>query len=212
MRGLIRLPKPQILIDKEDKWKNDFIASGKARPDSSKYGHDKIRIELASMSFHKCFYCESKLKLVPREVDHHIEVSIKKDLAFAWTNLYLSCDNCNNKLNHDAIQVHEALDPCKNDDIEIQEHLTFVDEMITAIDGSELGFKTIQKYRLGSDLLDNRRMQQLKYFHKVLIQILSKQSAEGRKKLNEMDLKTLNFFKQADQPYSLMFKIILDKI
>ena len=99
MRGLIRLPKPQILIDKEDKWKNDFIASGKARPDSSKYGHDKIRIELASMSFHKCFYCESKLKLEPKEVDHHIEVSIKKELAFTWTNLYLSCDNCNNKLN-----------------------------------------------------------------------------------------------------------------
>ena len=33
MRGLNRLPKPQILVDKEDKWKNDFIASGKARPD-----------------------------------------------------------------------------------------------------------------------------------------------------------------------------------
>ncbi len=212
MRGLIRLPKPQILIDREDKWKDDFMASGKARPDSSKYGHESIRIQLATISFHKCFYCESKLKLEPKEVDHHIEVSINKDLAFAWTNLYLSCDNCNNKVNHDAIPIETALDPFRNNDSEIQEHLTFDDEMITSVGGSLLGFKTIQKYRLDSELLDKRRMQQLKYFHKVLIQILSKQSAEGRKKLNEMDLKTLNFFKQADQPYSLMFKIILDKI
>lgn len=212
MRGLIRLPKPQILIDREDKWKDDFMASGKARPDSSKYGHESIRIQLATISFHKCFYCESKLKLEPKEVDHHIEVSINKDLAFAWTNLYLSCDNCNNKVNHDAIPIETALDPFRNNDSEIQEHLTFDDEMITSVGGSLLGFKTIQKYRLDSELLDKRRMQQLKYFHKVLIQILSKQSAEGRKKLNEMDLKTLNFFKQADQPYSLMFKIILDKM
>jgi HNH endonuclease len=212
MRGLIRLPKPQILIDKEDKWKKDFIVSGKARPDSSKYGHDKIRIQLISMSSCKCFYCESKLNDKPKEVDHHIEVSVQRELSFTWNNLYLCCDNCNNKLNHDAIPIHEALDPCRNNDTEIQEHLTFVDEMITAIDGSQLGFKTIQKYRLDSELLDKRRITQLKNFHKVLIQILSKQNADGRKDLNEIELKTLNFFKQADQPYSLMFKVILDKM
>jgi uncharacterized Zn-finger protein len=212
MRGLIRLPKPQILIDKEAKWKNDFIASGKDRPDSSKYGHHKIRIQLATMSFYKCFYCESKLKLEPKEVDHHIEVSIQKDLAFHWENLYLSCDNCNNKIPHNAISIDAALDPCRNNDAKIQEHLTFVDEMITTVDSSQLGFKTIQKYRLDSELLDKRRMTQLKSFHKVLIQILRKQNAEGRKDLNENDLKALNFFKQADQPYSLMFKVILDKM
>jgi hypothetical protein len=212
MRGLIRLPKPQILIDREDKWKNDFIASGKARPDSSKYGHESIRIQLASMSFHKCFYCESKLKLEPKEVDHHIEVSIKKELAFAWTNLYLSCDNCNNKVNHEAIPIEEALDPCRNNDSEIQEHLTFVDEMITSVGSSSLGLKTIQKYRLDSELLDRRRSVQLRIFYKVLIEIQKKQIIEGRKSLNQNELDLLYRFKQADQPYSLMFKILFDKI
>lgn len=212
MRGLIRLPKPQILIDREDKWKDDFINSGKARPDSSKYGHESIRSQLADTSFHKCFYCESKLKLEPKEVDHHIEVSIKKELAFAWTNLYLSCDNCNNKVNHDAIPIEAALDPCRNNDSEIQEHLTFDDEMITSIRGSEFGFKTIQKYRLGSELLDRRRSVQLRVFYKVLIEIQKKQISEGRKSLIQKELDLLNRFKQADQPYSLMFKIILDKI
>jgi hypothetical protein len=212
MRGLIRISKPQILIDREDKWKDDFIASGKVRPDSSKYGHDKIRIELASMSFHKYFYCESKLKLVPKEVDHHIEVSIKKDLAFAWTNLYLSCDNCNGKMNHDAIPIEEALDPCRHNDLEIQEHLTFTNEMITAIDGSILGFKTIQKYRLDSELLDKRRITQLNNFYRVLDAIRQNQIKYGGQKMNQSEISLLNRFKQADQPYSLMFKIILDKI
>ena len=211
MRGLIRLPEPQILIERGSTWTNDFINSTKPRPDSSKYGHDKIRIQLISMSFCKCFYCESKLNDKPKEVDHHIEVSVNRGLSFTWNNLYLSCDNCNDKLKHDNVPIHEALDPCRNDDSEIQEHLTFVDELITAVDGSTLGFKTIQKYRLDSELLDKRRITQLKNFHKVLIQILKKQSAEGRKELNETDMKTLNFFKQVDQPYSLMFKVILDK-
>jgi HNH endonuclease len=212
MRGLIRLTKPQILIDREDKWKDDFIASGKARPDSSKYGHESIRIELASISFHKCFYCESKLKLEPKEVDHHIEVSIKKELAFVWTNLYLSCDNCNNKVNHDAIPINAVLDPCINNDSEIREHLTFDDEMITSVGGSELGLKTIQKYRLDSELLDRRRSVQLRIFYKVLIEIQKKQIIEGRKSLNQNELSLLNRFKQNDQPYSLMFKVILDRI
>lgn len=212
MRGLIRLPKPQILIDKEDKWKNDFIASGKARPDSSKYGHDKIRDELASMSFHKCFYCESKLKLVQKEVDHHIEVSINKALAFEWNNLYLSCDNCNNKINHDAISIHEALDPCRNDDSEIREHLTFIDEMITAIDSSQIGFKTIQKYRLDSELLDKRRITQLNIFYRVLDVIRQNQIKNGGRRMIESEISLLNRFKQADQPYSLMFSMILNKI
>ena len=212
MRGLTRLPEPQILIDKGSTWTNDFINSTKPRPDSSKYGHDKIRNQLISMSSCKCFYCESKLTDKPKEVDHHIEVSVKRELSFTWDNLYLCCDNCNNKLNHAAIPIHEALDPCRNNDSEIQEHLTFVDEMITAVDDSTIGFKTIQKYRLDSELLDKRRITQLKNFMKILIQILKKQSAEGRKELNETDMKTLNFFKQADQPYSLMFKVILDKL
>ena len=212
MRGLIRLPKPQILINKEDKWKNDFIASGNARPDSSKYGHESIRNQLATISFYKCFYCESKLKLEPKEVDHHIEVSIKKELAFTWTNLYLSCDNCNNKVNHNAIPIEEALDPCRHNDSEIQKHLTFTNEMITAIDGSQLGFKTIQKYRLDSELLDKRRITQLNNFYRVLDAIRQNQIKYGGRGMNQSEISLLNRFKQVDQPYSLMFKIILDKI
>jgi HNH endonuclease len=164
------------------------------------------------MSFCKCFYCESKLNDKPKEVDHHIEVSVQRELSFTWENLYLCCDNCNNKLNHDAIPIHEALDPCRNNDTEIQEHLTFVDEMVTAIDGSKLGFKTIQKYRLDSELLDKRRITQLNSFYRVLDAIRQNQIKNGGRRMNQNELSLLNRFKQPDQPYSLMFKVILDKI
>ena len=211
MRGLIRLPEPQILIDRGSTWTNDFINSTKPRPDSSKYGHDKIRNQLISMSSCKCFYCESKLTDKPKEVDHHIEVSVKRELSFTWHNLYLSCDNCNNKLNHATIAIDEALDPCRNSDSEIQEHLTFVDEMITSVDDSTLGFKTIQKYRLDTELLDKRRITQLNIFYRVLDSIRQNQIKNGGRKINQSELSLLNRFKQADQPYSLMFKVILDK-
>ena len=211
MRGLTRLPEPQILIDRGSTWTNDFITSTKPRPDSSKYGHDKIRIQLISMSFCKCFYCESKLTDKPKEVDHHIEVSVRRELSFTWDNLYLCCDNCNNKLNHATIPIDKALDPCRNDDSEIQEHLTFVNEMITSVDGSTLGFNTIQKYRLDSELLDKRRITQLNIFYRVLDSIRQNQIKNGGRKINQSELSLLNRFKQSDQPYSLMFKVILDK-
>ena len=137
-----RLNKPDILIKKEKEWTEKFLASGKNRPDNSKYGHKGIRSQLNSMSCHKCFYCEQKLKGVPAEIDHFIEVSDPngKKLAFDWDNLYLACNNCNNKLNNITVPVTDVLDPCKHTNEEIQEHITFEKEVITAKNNSEIGF------------------------------------------------------------------------
>ncbi len=70
MRHLKRLPVPQILVEKKEEWTRKFIASGKKRPDSSKYAHASIKEVLQTMSLHKCFYYERSLKDVPSEVDH----------------------------------------------------------------------------------------------------------------------------------------------
>ena len=42
---------------KKDEWSTKFIASGKNRPDNSKYGHKEIKETLFAMSHNKCFYC-----------------------------------------------------------------------------------------------------------------------------------------------------------
>lgn len=212
MRALIRLPEPNILTNRHQQWLDALIASGKNRPDATKYGNPNIRTQLNTISFHKCFYCESKLKDKPSEIDHHIEVSIDLSLSYIWGNLYLACDNCNGKLNHLAIPITEALDPILNTDDEIQDNITFNDEVITAVGGSNIGFRTIQKYRLDSILLDKRRITQLKYFYKFLDEIRLNQIAENGRALNQKEIDAINHFSQLDQPYSLMFKKIIGNI
>lgn len=211
MRGLTRLPEPQILIDRKGLWLINFLASGNKRPDSSKYAHPSVRTQLNSMSYHKCFYCESKLKGSPQEVDHHIEISVDKNLSFEWTNLYLACNNCNDKIPHDILSIHNTLNPCSDSDEVIQEHLTFNKELIEPLNNSELGLRTIQKYRLDTELLDNNRRKQIMLFLLVLIKIKDKQIEENREYLNEDEINTINSFKRIDNPFSLMFKILIEQ-
>ena len=209
MRHLERLPEPDILIDKKELWKNNLIKSGKKRPDSNKYGHKSIRLQLNSMSHQKCFYCESKLKELPKEVDHHIEVSFDKKLSYEWTNLYLSCQNCNKKIPHSAIPVHDVLDPCEDTEEKIRNHLTFHDEIIQPNNNSELGLNTIKKFRLDTELLENLRLKKLKDFYKVILEIRKNQNLENRQKLNLDEYNLLVSFTRIDSSYSRMFEVIL---
>ncbi len=209
MRYIDRLPKPAILLKKEKEWLSKFLNSDKKRPDSNKYAHKDIRQQLASMSYHKCFYCERKLKNEPREVDHYIEVSEDRSLAFDWNNLYLACNNCNNKISNTTIPVADALNPCMHSDHDIESHITFEDEFITTKNNSTIGLKTIQKFRLDSELLDKKRIDQIKQFQKVLIKIQSNMIQEKRMKMTVVERECLVRFKQEDQPFSLMFRILL---
>ncbi|WP_417364531.1 HNH endonuclease [Galbibacter sp.] len=211
MRGFQRLPEPQILIDRKNAWLTSFLASGKKRPDSSKYAHNSIKIQLNSMSFNKCFYCETKLKGKRKEVDHHIEVSVNPNLSYEWTNLYLSCDNCNNKIPHSTISINDTLNPCLNTDEEIMEHLTFQDEFIEAKNNSQLGLRTIQKYRLDTEILDTRRLKSLKIFYKLILEIKENQINEGRDFLTDEEINAINGFKVINHSFSLMFSVLIEK-
>tara|TARA_R100000935_G_C2821098_1_gene159802 strand:- start:87 stop:731 length:645 start_codon:yes stop_codon:yes gene_type:complete len=211
MRGLQRLPEPQILIDRKATWLANFLASGKKRPDSSKYAHNSVKVQLNSMSHNKCFYCETKLKGKRKEVDHHIEVSVDNNLSYEWTNLFLSCDNCNNKIPHSTISINDALNPCANTDVEIKEHITFDDEIIEPKNNSELGLRTIKKYRLDNELLDTRRLKSLKMFYKLIYEIKNNQVLENRNTLTVEELNAIYKFKMPNNSYSLMFDVLIEK-
>jgi uncharacterized protein (TIGR02646 family) len=208
-----RLPKPDILIEKEIEWTENFINSGEKRPHNSKYGHQQIRTRLYSMSSNKCFYCERKLTGVSKEIDHFIEVSdpIGKSLAFNWDNLFLACNNCNDKLYNKDISVMQVLNPCFNTDEEIETHITFEDEFITSKNNSQKGLLTIKKFRLDTELLDLLRSKHLIQFYKLLVQIERNKNAENRISMNDLEKESLHIFKQKDHQFSLMFKIILEK-
>ncbi len=209
MRYIERLPKPDILVRKEKEWLKNFLASGKKRPDASKYRHKKILSALNAMSFHKCFYCEKELKGVSSEIDHFIEVAEDKKLAFEWTNLYLACDNCNNKSPNKTIPTTDVLDPCKDSDPQITEHITFEDEIICAVNNSVKGLKTIQKYKLDTEQLDYLRGKRLQVFYKIINGMRKKAMEDGQKVLNQKDLEKLKAFANKDKPFSLMFENLL---
>lgn len=215
MRHIDRLPEPQILIDKHDEWQRKFDEkrenNPKARPDSNKYGHKDIRETLNSCSHYKCFYCEATLKGDLREIDHFKEVAIAPELAYTWSNLYLSCHNCNDKLSHDKIPLSDVLDPCSDTDDEIKENITFEDECICAQPDSEKGLQTIRKFRLNSDAQDFKRLKWLKIIKDRVIDIQGKMINEARNQFTEEEKKSLLRFMQRDQPYSLMSEMYLRK-
>jgi hypothetical protein len=213
MRSLSRLPKPNILVSKEVQWTESFIASGKERPDNSKYGHTEIRSQLHRISFNKCFYSEVKFAVETEgQIDHYIEVSDDKTIAFQWDNLYLSHKDCNQgKPNNKTIPVIETLNPFSNSDEDIEENLIFEDECITAKSSSVLGLNTIKKYKLDSPLFDRLRSKHLIQFYKVLHTISQNQIKENRQTINEVEIEALHRFAQPDHSFSLMFRFLLKK-
>ncbi len=211
MRHIERLAEPSILTERKAEWTRRFIESNKPRPDNSKYGHPEIRSYLDGMSFHKCFYCEAMLKGVFKEIDHFMEITERKDLAFEWANLYLACDNCNGKLPNKAINVKEVLDPCKHTDEEIKTHLTFEDDVISFKKNSQIGENTIKKYKLDSPKLEYLRGKAIKRFHQELIKIQQNQIQENGRAMSGEEREKLRQFTQRNQPYSLMFELLLEK-
>lgn len=213
MRHIERFPMPAILRDKQKEWQEKYekklVENSKARPDNSKYAHKDIKDTLYAMSYGKCFYCESKLSGGNKEVDHFIEVSVDHSKAYEWENLYLACSNCNDKLPHEAIPVTEALDPCRDGDEVIQQNITYVDELISAVPDSQKGLNTIKKFKLNTELLDLRRGQWLNKLLKSVIDIQERMIAEGREKVTKEERERLLRYTLPDQPYSLMSEVYL---
>lgn len=210
MRGLQRLPKPAILEKKESEWLNKFIKSGKARPQNSQYAHAEIVDTLKSISACKCFYCETKLAASPSEVDHQIEVSLDKDGAFAWENLYLACENCNGKIRHDVISIEDALDPCRNSDAEIQKEIGFDKEVIISF--SQKGYQTLKKYKLDRDKLNYKRSKELTIFLIHILNPIHQRCISEKREMNVEEASIIQQVVQKNHSYSLMFISIFKKL
>ena len=212
MRHIERLPKPAILREKEAEWQEKYeeklAENPKARPDNSKYAHRQITDTLYAMSYGKCFYCETKLSGGNKEVDHYVEVALDHSKAYDWSNLYLACTNCNDKLDNEAIPVTEALDPCTDSDEEIKQCITFEREQICSVDGSVKGLNTIRKFKLNTDLLDLKRSRWLNNLLLDATRIHSQMIAEGRPASDE-ERKIIRRYMSPEQPYSLMCEVFI---
>ncbi|MCY0989449.1 HNH endonuclease [Nannocystis sp. ILAH1] len=212
MRRLERSKEPDILTKSKPKWTTTFLdkrkKNEKIRPSSTQYGHEQITDALAAMSFHKCFYCEQYVK-DRAEVDHYIEVEERPDLAFEWSNLYLSCFDCNRrKENNIRRPTTQCIDPC-DPSTSPTDHLTFDDEFIRG--SSSLGSATIQKYLLSRDDLDHKRLKTLKCFYQAVIAIEQSMNVAHRSSMNSAELEFLRSFAAPERPFSLMFHVLLKR-
>lgn len=62
-----------------------------------KYNHKEVKDALVKMFYGKCAYCESSITVVTYgQIEHFYPKSAYPDKTFAWDNLLLSCDKCNN--------------------------------------------------------------------------------------------------------------------
>jgi uncharacterized protein (TIGR02646 family) len=210
-----RLPEPEVLTRNKERWSAAFLAqrvkNPQKRPSSGQYAHPEVVSTLEAMSHHKCFYCEQSTKQAQHEVDHHVDVAEDPTLAFLWTNLYLSCWECNRKKQpHRAIPVTSCLDPCDTA-VRPSEHMSFDNEFIRARDGSAKGLATIKKYNLDRPDLDHKRVRQLRLFDRAHLEIKDAMIAEGRKEMTDKEKELLRSFRQSDQPFSLMFHVHIER-
>jgi hypothetical protein len=211
MIAIKRLDKPDILVQKEKVWLENYIVSGKERPDPKKYAHIQIKDRLMQMSHNKCFYSEYKFSENEGEVDHYIEVNPNKNSAFEWGNLYLSLRQVNiGKLSNLTIPVSTILNPCSDSDEEIEKNLFFENGEISS--NTAKGLQTIKKYRLNNPLLNIQRKNKLLEFKDTLLELQNNQIKEKGRNLTEAEITILKRFASADYPFSLMFRLLLKKL
>lgn len=212
MRHIDRLEEPEILASKKDEWLQKFLASGKKRPDSSKYGNPNILQKLKDMSYNKCFYSEASITATPSNVDHLMEVALDKTKAFEWDNLYLSLQECNvGRPNNNEIPIAEVLDPCRDSDDEIRTHLSFDFEKVIPKDGSEKGRKTIAKFRLNHQSLLLRRIKCLSKLYEFIEDKQKEREQDGRVSLSDAEKAAIKAWASPDREFSLMVEVCLKK-
>lgn len=213
MRHIDRLAEPAILTRKKDEWLAKFLSSNKARPDSSKYGHDDILDTLKNMSYNKCFYSEAYVTVTPSNVDHLMEVALDKTKAFEWDNLYLSIPECNQgRPDNNSIPIANVLDPCKDSDEEIQANLTFENEQAVANNGSQKGLDTIRKYKLNNKALLYKRLKYLQSLYGFIQEKQDEREKAGRVHFSEDELRQIRAWVSPDREFSLMVEVYLNKI
>ena len=209
MRHIEKGREPEYLTEHKEQWLCAFLESGKKRPDSKKYAHPQIIDALWNVSNGKCFYCECSLDNASKEVDHFIEVSEQKNLAFDWNNLNLSCDKCNNsKTSNRCFPITKVLDPCKDSDDEIQKCISFDCEVMREVNNSDKGRFTIQKYNLNSELQLHKRCRYLRGLMQAVISIVK---CGGVDSLTDTEKEYLRSFSYPTRPYSYMVEVYLKK-
>lgn len=215
---------------------------------SSIYGAKSVKNLLIKSQSGKCCFCESKITHVAYgDVEHFRPkagwVQSESDaltrpgyywLAYAWPNLFLSCQLCNQRhkrnlfplvnptqrarSHHDNIANEQPVFVHPQDD-DPEDFIAFHDEVAVGRDTNARGTTTIQRLGLNRDNLLERRMEALRRIRELKDVFLAFQQLKKQGRLPP-DLKSkadriAKFFKSLTQPeveYSAMMKSFLSDV
>lgn len=155
--------------------------------DSGIYGHSSVKEALIAAQHGKCCFCESKITHISYgDVEHfrpkagyrqHSRDPLSRPgyywLAYAWSNLYLCCQLCNQRFKKSTFPLVDPSRRCRNHmadlhleeplfldpggDINPEDHIEFRRERPRARKGSLRGKTTIEALDLRREPLRERR-------------------------------------------------------
>ena len=162
--------------------------------DSKIYGHKTVKKALIKAQHDKCCFCESKVSHISYgDVEHfRPKGGVRQTpngplgkpgyywLAYEWSNLFLSCQLCNQRFKRNLFPLKNPRDRAisHNDDINVEkpkfispaenpeQYIAFRQEIAYAIDGNPRGKATIEELGLNRGKLAKDRFE---YFDKLQI-------------------------------------------
>jgi hypothetical protein len=211
---MIRLekgPEPQVLADNVEQWTTAVVEKINAglqptNAEKTRYRHPQIKAALASETYGKCAYCESKLLHIHHgDVEHIYPKSLDPNITFKWENLTLSCEICNqNKSNKDPFLEH-IIDPYHTDP---SEHLIFSGPLIFPR-GSVEGISTRTMLDLNLGELSERRKEHLEKIMGVVDTVARADLPIATRRAIFVDLRDREGHRSA--PYNAMVKAVIQQ-
>ncbi len=153
--------------------------------DSNIYGNKSVKDLLIEIQYYKCCFCESKIGHISYgDVEHfrpkagwvQDNENMNKPgyywLAYEWDNLLLSCEKCNQRYKKNLFPLIDTATRAvsHNDDVanevpfflnpnfeNVEEFITFNEEIPKGIDNTLRGEKTIELLELDRELLNEQR-------------------------------------------------------
>ena len=211
MIKLRKLQKPQVLEDNAEEWTQEYCSclysGGKpSRQMLSRYKDNEIKSLLIKETHGKCAYCESKLSHITYGDVEHIfpkNKNARPDLYVEWSNLTLSCEQCNRSGKRDYYNENLPLINPYVDDPE--QHFRDLGPLIMHRLGDDRAFVTKNILDLNRASLVERRTERIKLVEFLLISWAQEQDP-NKKRVLELEL---NHEYSEDKEYSSTIKSYL---
>lgn len=162
-----------------------YLSAGKTPPDkvSTRYKDPSIKEALEKETYEKCAYCESKIKHISYGDIEHIlpkNKDARPDLYVEWSNLTLSCEQCNRS---EKRTYYEPTLPLINPYSDTpSHHLQDLGPLIMPILGDNRAIATEHILKLNRAALVERRTERIKAVE-PLLQSWSKENDPATKKI-----------------------------